>query len=1005
MFFESRGCKFSTFFIPKFMKIKLSLLLIFVAIFSKAQQNPYFKINTQPIAFIHATIFQDAENMLTDATLIIENEEIKAVGKDVIIPENAKIIDLKGKYIYPSFIDVYTDFGINSAKKKSSSSLQYEAGHKKALLLNDALHSEINAYSLFEYDQKEANILKTLGFGTVVTHRKDGVSRGTSSLIALTNESNHLIKNPASAHFSFSKGNSQQQYPRSLMGMIALLRQSYYDGKWYEKNEGKVPFNLGWEAWNTQQSLPQIFEANDKLNVLRADEVAKEFDVSYWIKGGGNEYQIVEELKKRKVSLIQTVNFPQAIDVSDPYETDWVYLKDMKEWEWAAKNLAILHQHKIPFALSTADLKDKSIFSKNIQKAIQAGIPEKEIIRALTEIPAKLLNVENQLGSLHKGKKANFLISSSNFFDAKNILYQNWVLGKKNELVDMNALDIRGEYTLNIEEVEYQLNIEGSSKKLSFTLKHDSTKFKMKAIFKEPWLTFQTNLQFEKEQSRFAILMNTQFPIHGKGTNTKGKTISFSLEKTKEFVEKADTSKTKTWEVETQMTYPFQAYGLTKQKTVEKVLFKNATVWTNEEIGILENTDVLIVDGKIQEIGKNLTNKSAKVVDATGKHLTVGIIDEHSHIAIYGGVNEASDAVTSQVRIGDVINHEDINIYRQLGGGVTAIQQLHGSANPIGGQSSLIKLRWGQLPNELKIKNADGFIKFALGENVKQANWGEKYTVRFPQTRMGVEQVYEMIFTEAKLYEKSWKTYLALSKKEQKSAIQPRKDLTLETVLEILNKKRFITCHSYLQSEILMLMQIAEKYNFRVNTFTHVLEGYKIADQIKKHGAYASTFADWWAYKFEVNDAIPYNAALLSKAGVVVAINSDYPEPGRRLNIEAGKLVKYGNMTEEEAWKTVTLNPAKMLHLDEKMGSIKKGKDADIVLWSSNPLSIYAKVEKTYVEGICLYDIQEDLQIQQMIEKERALLIQKLLKAKASGESTVAPTLKKEKYEHCEDIH
>lgn len=1005
MFFESRGCKFSTFFIPKFMKIKLFLLLIFVAFFSKAQQNPYFKTNTQAIAFVHAIIFQDAENILSDATLVIQNEEIIAVGKEVTIPKNAKIIDLKGKYIYPSFIDVYTDFGIKSVKKKSSSSLQYEAGHKKALLLNDALHPEINAYSIFEYNEKEAQTFKKLGFGTVLTHQKDGISRGTSSLITLTNESNQLIKNSVAAHFSFSKGSSQQQYPRSLMGMIALLRQSYYDGKWYEKNEGKVPFNLGWKAWNNQQGLPQIFEANDKLNVLRADDIAKEFGVSYWIKGGGNEYQIVEELKKRKISLIQTVNFPQAIDVSDLYETDWVYLKDMKEWEWAPKNLAILHENNISFALSTADLKDKSIFIKNIQKAIQAGITEKEIIRALTEIPAKLLDVENQLGSLHKGKKANFLITSTNFFDAKNILYENWILGKKNELVDMNALDIRGEYTLKIEDVEYQLSIKGGSQKLIFSLKHDSTKFKIKASFEEPWFTFQTNLMFEKEQSRFAILMNTQFPIHGKGTNTKGKTIPFLFQKTEDFTEKADTSKTKTWELETQMTYPFQAYGLTKQKTVENVLFKNATVWTNEEIGVLENTDVLIVDGKIQEIGKDLSSKDAKIIDATGKHLTIGIIDEHSHIAIYGGVNEASNAVTSQVRIGDVINHEDINIYRQLGGGVTAIQQLHGSANPIGGQSSLVKLRWGQLPNDLKIKNADGFIKFALGENVKQANWGQKYTVRFPQTRMGVEQVYEMIFTEAKLYEKSWKTYLALSKKKQKTAIKPRKDLTLETVLEILNKERFITCHSYIQSEILMLMQIAEKYNFRVNTFTHVLEGYKIADQIKKHGAYASTFADWWAYKFEVNDAIPYNAALLSKAGVVVAINSDYPEPGRRLNIEAGKLVKYGNMTEEEAWKTVTLNPAKMLHLDEKMGSIKKGKDADIVLWSSNPLSIYAKVEKTYVEGICLYDIQEDLEIQQMIEKERALLIQKLLKAKASGESTVAPTLKKEKYEHCEDIH
>lgn len=988
-------------------KIGLFLLLGCMHLWAWSQHNAssISDQRNQVFAFTHATIFQDADTKLENATLLIEKDQIVAVGKEIQIPKNAKVIDLKGKYIYPSFIDVYTNFGVKSPKKNSSKSLQYHAGHKKALILNDALHPEVNAYQEFQYDEKAATVFKNLGFGAVVTHQQNGISRGTSALVALTNHHQQLLKNPASAHYAFSRGNSQQEYPRSLMGMIALLRQSYYDAQTYQDNQGKVALNMGWEAWNQQQQLPQIFEANDKLNVLRADKIAKEFNVSYWIKGKGNEYQIVDELKKRKIQLIESVNFPTAIDVSDPYEADWVHLKSMKEWEWAPKNLAILHQNEIPFALTTADLKDKKVFVKNLQLAILAGIPEKEIIRALTETPAKLLKVEEEVGSLYKGKKANFLITSHSFFDKKNSLYENWILGKQHVIKDMNILDIRGEYELSIEKDQYQLKVKGTAEKPSFEFYHDSTKFKAIAKFNNPWLTLTTNLNFEKTQTRFAVLMNANPTQTGIATKSEGNQLSFLLKKVKEFEVKADTAKVKEWKTESSLTFPFQAYGQTKKTVAKKVLFQHATVWTNEAEGILEDTDVLLVDGKIKAIGKNLSVGDAEVVDATGKHLTAGIIDEHSHIAVYGGVNEYTNAVTAEVRIGDVINHEDINIYRQLGGGVTAIQQLHGSANPVGGQSSLIKLRWGQLPEMLKIQDADGFIKFALGENVKQANWGDKYKVRYPQTRMGVEQIYRDIFTQAKEYEKEWKIYNDLSKKAKKTAIQPRKNLTLETVLEIVNRERFVTCHSYIQSEILMLMQVAEEFDFRINTFTHVLEGYKVAAQLKKHGAYASTFADWWAYKFEVNDAIPYNAALLTKAGVVTAINSDYPEPGRRLNIEAGKLIKYGNMSEEEAWKTVTLNPAKMLHLDDRMGSIKIGKDADVVLWSKNPLSIYAVVEQTYVDGKCLYDLEQDKVLQKQVDRERNLLIQKLLKAKADGKPTVAPTLKREKYYHCEDIH
>ncbi len=992
------------------MKKVYLLFLICVHLCAWSQQNAssISDQRNQVFAFTHATIFQDVDTKVENATLLIEKDQIIAVGKDVQIPKHAKVIDLQGKYIYPSFIDVYTNFGVQKPTSSVSKTLQYDVSHKKALVLNDALHPEIDAYKTFKYNEKEATVFKSLGFGAVVTHQQNGISRGTSALVALINEHQHLLKSPASAHYSFSKGNSKQEYPKSLMGMIALLRQAYYDAQTYQANQGRVSLNLGWEAWNQQQSLPQIFEANDKLHVLRADNIAQEFGVSYWMKGKGNEYQIARELKDRNIKLIEPVNFPAAIDVSDPYEADWVYLKNMKEWEWAPKNLAILHNNEIPFVLTTADLKDKKAFIKNLQLAISAGIPAKEVLRALTETPSKLLKVEDQIGSLYKGKKANFLITSHEFFDKKNSIYENWILGKKQVLKDMNLLDIRGNYDLIINNDTYRLNVKGSIEKPSFEFYHDSTKFKATVKYENPWLILTSNLNFQTTQTRLAVLMSGDSSQTGTATSADGSQFSFSLTKTKEFEKKKETEKTEkaeAWKIESEYTLPFQAYGHIEKVTAEKVLIQHATIWTNEIDGILEDTDVLLVNGKIQAIGENLSTSNAKIIDATGKHLTAGIIDEHSHIAIQGGVNEYTNAVTAQVRIGDVINHEDINIYRQLGGGVTAIQQLHGSANPIGGQSSLIKLRWGELPEDLKIKGADWFIKFALGENVKQANWGDKYKVRYPQTRMGVEQIYRDIFTQAKEYEKEWNTYNSLSKKAKKTTIQPRKDLTLETVLQIVNSERFITCHSYIQSEILMLMQVAEEFGFRVNTFTHVLEGYKVVEQLKKHGAYASTFADWWAYKFEVNDAIPYNAALLTNAGVITAINSDYPEPGRRLNIEAGKLVKYGNMSEEEAWKTVTLNPAKMLHLDHRMGSIKVGKDADVVLWSNNPLSIYAVVEQTYVDGKCLYDLEQDKVLQKQVDKERNLLIQKLLKAKADGTPTVAPTLKREKYYHCEDIH
>jgi imidazolonepropionase-like amidohydrolase len=370
-------------------------------------------------------------------------------------------------------------------------------------------------------------------------------------------------------------------------------------------------------------------------------------------------------------------------------------------------------------------------------------------------------------------------------------------------------------------------------------------------------------------------------------------------------------------------------------------------------------------------------------------------------------VNEGSQASSAEVKESSVIWPEDVDIYRQLSGGVVASQLLHGSANPIGGQSAMIKLRWGANADQMLVEGADGFIKFALGENVKQSNWGDFSTSRFPQTRMGVEQVYYDNFIRAREYDEAWKKYkAAVSVKSKKpiTSVAPRRDLELETLVEILDKKRFVTCHSYVQSEINMLMHVADSMDFVINTFTHILEGYKVADKMKEHGVGASTFSDWWAYKMEVQDAIPYNAALLHKEGVVVAINSDDAEMARRLNQEAAKAVKYGGVSEQEALKFVTLNPAKLLHLDSRMGSLKVGKDADIVIWTDNPLSIYARAYRTYVDGVCYFDMNEDKEMLNWMEQERARIIQKMLDAKGAGEPVVQPVFKSRNHFHCDTM-
>lgn len=411
------------------------------------------------------------------------------------------------------------------------------------------------------------------------------------------------------------------------------------------------------------------------------------------------------------------------------------------------------------------------------------------------------------------------------------------------------------------------------------------------------------------------------------------------------------------------------------------VLFSGFKLWTCEEKRVLSNHDLLIENGKISKIGPNLKTKlpdGCKIIDGKGRHLTPGIIDCHSHAMILGRVNESTLTSTAMVRIADVVNSESVNIERQLAGGVTICNLLHGSSNPIGGQNAVIKLRLGDSPNQMIYKNAPKGIKFALGENVKQSNWGDKYTTRFPQSRMGVKMFFQNRFGAALAYEQKLK-------RGAKGGFPVKTNLELEAILEIIKGQRLIHCHSYRQDEILVFLRTMEGFGVRVGSLQHVLEGYKVADEISGHGAGASTFSDWWAYKFEVYDAIPYAGAIMHERGCVVSFNSDSPDHARRLNLEAAKAVKYGGLSEMEALKFITLNPAKQLGIDSWVGSLKVGKEADLAIWSGPPLDYRTKCEQTWVDGILFHEIGSSAKRDKMRKNERLSLLKKAQKALEKG--------------------
>lgn len=444
-----------------------------------------------------------------------------------------------------------------------------------------------------------------------------------------------------------------------------------------------------------------------------------------------------------------------------------------------------------------------------------------------------------------------------------------------------------------------------------------------------------------------------------------------------------------------------------QQRNAGETLIRNATILTVTR-GTLQNADLLIRDGKIAGVGPNLKARGdARVIDASGKYVMPGIIDAHSH-SMMDAVNELTLSVTSMARIQDVLNPTDVDLYRALAGGVTALNLLHGSGNAIGGQNTVVKVKYGRPVAEFIFPGAPPGIKFALGENPKRSN----ATVpagqprRYPATRMGVREVIREAFIRARDYKRAWDEHRAGVARGDKNLIPPRRDLQLEPLVEILEGKRLVHAHCYRADEILMLLDVADEFGFKIKTLQHVLEGYKVAKEIAQHGAGASLFADNWGYKVEAYDAIPYAAAILTRAGVNVSLNSDSDERARRLNIEAAKMIKYGGLTEEEALKMITLNPASQLGVEARVGSIEVGKDADIGIWSGHPLSVYSRAEMTMIDGEIFFDRQQDVARRPELERERRQLEQlEANRPPAQGGTTPpVPRDRRPTYAHDDDL-
>ena len=970
------------------------------------------------IAYVNCTVVPEPGKEIKNATIIVRDDRIINVGTAISIPDAAHVRDLKGAWVYAGFIDPFVDKnGLDKGAQGRMDRTPRDGDdegpstppQKGAHHWNQAVHPETLVTDDLRIDDKSVEPWYELGYTTAGISVHDGIFSGNVAGIVLKpGSASEVTLHPnAAQRIDFRKGTSKTPYPSSLMGSIALIRQTLMDAEWYGQVIGKQntpgterpAYNISLDVLSTalNNKQPFIVRAYDEHDVLRWKQIADECDISLIIRGSGLEFRRKESIAPFHPDFILPLDMPKVPDVSDPTDARQVSLVDLINWYWAPSNPAFMDSIGCRIAFTLDGMKDRSRMLAALRKLFDRGLSKDKILAAMTTVPASYLGIDQQVGRIAPNMLANMVVMSGPLLDEGTMVRSVVVAGHQTDIAPPADIDMRGTWSLTMQ------GFPSMKVKITGTAEHPQASFRADSI------TLTSTFRIQHAVASFTLQTDTlrmagmargsgrvdSILVNGTVIKADGNEVPFVMRRDSAFDERLQP---KVFTIPTirplPSMLPLGPFGFDSVPPQAEIVLKNATVWTCGPQGIIENADVVISGGKISAVGLGLS--ATNTFDATGMHITPGIIDEHSHIAIARGVNEGTHAVTTEVRIGDVVDPDDVNIYRQLAGGVTGSHLLHGSANPMGGQLQFIKMRWGADAEGLKVQGAKPTVKFALGENVKQSNWGDRFTTRYPQTRMGVEEIMRDAFQTAREYE---------AKRSKVGIGAPvRRDLQMDALVEIMNGQRNIHCHSYKQSEILMLMRLAEEFNFRVHTFTHILEGYKVAEEMAAHGAMASSFSDWWAYKFEVYDAIPQNPAIMHEQGVVVSINSDDAEMARRLNQEAGKSVSYGGVGEEEALKFVTINAAKQMAVDDLTGSLEPGKWADVVVWSGNPLSSASRVERTYVEGRLFFSREQDKQLAERDAALRHELEQLALREKNGGAPSQKVNSKMRREYHCDDI-
>ncbi len=959
---------------------------------------------------------------LPQTDVMIKAGRIVQVGPQLQLEPGMQQIDCAEKSLYAGLFDAYSEFKFDAASDVNSD-------------WNRNVHPEVQAADYYQPDAALNESYRKSGIVARLVAPTGGQIKGTSAIVSTGsgNSGEVMLSADAGLHVSltvagFGRGDG---YPGSPMGALTLVRQTLYDVDWYdaacraadasalvsrpEKNE-----SLSTLKRLRDQQIPLLIDASNELYFMRADAIAREFSWRAIIRGSGREYRRLQDIADTGRSVIVPVLFPKAPDVSTPEAARTATLERLMHWDIAPENPRMLAEAGVTIAFTTAGLDRPGEFLPAVRTAVRRGLSSAAALHALTVAPTKMFGLEHRLGTIEAGKLASLILVKGDLFDKDARILETWVEGERFEL-DPPDQDVQGTWTMHVASeppLTVALNVKRKGKRWRGTATIDENRIKGSQV---NWQSgrFSADVPTSNSDhpgvSRMTVFVDSDqlagqtFVGHWfwpDGTQSKlsatwtedqsGEADGPDQPDQPDQPDKSDKSETdepdkshESDESDAELptdplfaaNYPLGDYGLEHEPERPSVVaFRGATVWTSGPAGVLPQATVLVQAGKIVAVGSDVSvPEDALIIDASGKHITPGIIDCHSHIATDSGLNEATQAVTAEVRISDFIDPNDISIYRQIAGGTTCANILHGSANPIGGQNQVIKLRWGANAEDLKFKHAPPGIKFALGENVKQSNWGDDHRSRYPQTRMGVDEIINDAFQRARVYQRRRLAWTA-----DPRGLPPRRDLELDALAEVLDGKRWIHCHSYRQSEILALMKTCDRYGVTIGTFQHILEGYKLADEMAKRGIMASAFADWWAYKFEVYDAIPYAAAIMHQAGVVVSLNSDDAELGRHLNIDAAKAVKYGNVPAPEALQFVTLNPARQLRIDKYVGSLEAGKDADLVVWSTSPLSIYAICEQTWIDGRPYFSREAEQQLRQRDAQRRAALEQRILANKAS---------------------